>query len=138
NHYGRITSRGIGRGNKQKIRNVDFKRNKHGIEATVSAIEYDPRRTARLALLQYKDGEKTYIIAPTGLQVGAKLMSGPNAAPDLGNCLPLKAIPVGLAIHGIELTPGRGAQMVRSAGSAATLMSCDAGYAQVRLPSGEI
>ncbi len=138
NHYGRVTSRGIGRGNKQKIRNVDFKRNKHGVEATVAAIEYDPRRTARLALLQYKDGEKRYIIAPVGLQVGAKLMSGATAAPELGNNLPLKSIPVGLPIHNIELIAGKGGQMVRMAGTAATLMSRDEGYAQVRLPSGEI
>ena len=138
NHYGRVTSRGIGGGHKQKIRNVDFKRNKHGIEASVIAIEYDPRRTARLALLQYADGEKTYIIAPVGLQVGKKLMSGATAAPEIGNSLPLKTIPVGLSIHNIELTPGRGAQMVRTAGGAATLMSRDEGYAQVRLPSGEI
>ncbi len=138
NSYGRITSRGIGQGNKQKIRNVDFKRNKHGIEATVAAIEYDPRRTARLALLQYKDGEKRYIIAPVGLGVGTKLMSGPAAPPEVGNSLPLKAIPVGLPIHNLEIIPGRGAQMVRSAGGAATLMSRDEGYAQVRLPSGEI
>ena len=122
NCYGRITSRGIGQGEKQKIRNVDFKRRKHGVEAEVIAIEYDPRRTARLALLKYKDGEKTYIIAPLGLQVGARLMSGPTAAPDVGNSLPLKSVPVGLPIHNIELTPGRGAQMVRSAGGSATLM----------------
>ena len=138
NCYGRITSRGIGRGNKQKIRNVDFKRNKHGIEATVIAIEYDPRRTARLALLEYKDGEKRYIICPVGLQVGTKLMSGAAAAPEVGNNLPLKAIPVGVAIHNIEMIAGRGGQMVRTAGTAATLMSRDEGYAQVRLPSGEI
>jgi large subunit ribosomal protein L2 len=138
NSYGRVTSRGIGQGNKQKIRNVDFKRNKHGIEATVTAIEYDPRRTARLALLEYKDGEKRYIIAPVGLLVGAKVMSGSEAAPETGNSLPLKAIPVGLAIHNIELVPGGGAQMVRTAGGAATLMSRDEGYAQLRLPSGEI
>jgi len=138
NCYGRVTSRGIGRGNKQKIHNVDFKRTKHGIEATVTAIEYDPRRTARLALLLYKDGVKTYIIAPVGLGVGAKLMSGHTAPPEVGNSLPLKIIPVGLPIHNIELTPGRGAQMVRTAGGAATLMSRDEGYAQVRLPSGEI
>ena len=138
NSYGRITSRGIGRGNKQKIRNVDFKRNKHGIEATVTAIEYDPRRTARLALLEYKDGEKRYIIAPAGLQVGTKLMSGSAAAPEVGNSLPLKTIPVGLPIHNIEMVPGGGAQMVRTAGGAATVMSRDEGYAQVRLPSGEI
>jgi large subunit ribosomal protein L2 len=138
NCYGRVTSRGIGRGNKQKIRNVDFKRNKHGVEATVTAIEYDPRRTARLALLEYKDGEKRYIIAPVGLQVGTKLMSGATAAPEVGNNLPLKSIPVGLSIHNIELIAGKGAQMVRTAGTAATLMSRDEGYAQVRLPSGEI
>ncbi len=138
NCYGRITSRGIGQGHKQKIRNVDFKREKHGIEATVTAIEYDPRRTARLALLQYADGEKRYIIAPVELKVGAKLSSGPSAPPEIGNSLPLKSIPVGLPIHAIELTPGRGAQMARTAGAAATLMSRDEGYAQVRLPSGEI
>ena len=138
NCYGRVTSRGIGRGNKQKIRNVDFKRNKHGMEATVIAIEYDPRRTARLALLQYKDGEKRYIICPVGLQVGTKLMSGATAAPEVGNNLPLKSVPVGLPIHNIELIAGKGAQMVRTAGTAATLMSRDEGYAQVRLPSGEI
>src|SRR3977135_1612309 len=99
NCYGRITSRGIGRGNKQKIRNVDFKRNKHGMEATVIAIEYDPRRTAPLALLQYKEGEKTYIICPVGLHVGAKLMSGATAAPEVGNNIPLSNVPVGLPIH---------------------------------------
>jgi large subunit ribosomal protein L2 len=138
NHYGRVTARGIGGGHKQKLRLVDFKRQKHGVEATVAAIEYDPRRTARLALLEYKDGEKTYIVAPSGLQVGAKLMSGPTAPPEVGNSLPLRVVPVGLPIHNIELMPGHGAQMVRSAGGAATLMSRDEGYAQVRLPSGEI
>src|SRR5450432_2379476 len=127
NCYGRVTSRGIGRGNKQKIRNVDFKRNKHGIEATVTAIEYDPRRTARLALLQYKDGEKRYIIAPVGLQVGTKLMSGHAAPPELGNNLPLKTIPVGPSIHNIEMIPGKGGQMVRTAGASATVMSRDEG-----------
>lgn len=138
NHYGRCTARGIGGGHKQKIRFVDFKRNKHGVEATVAAIEYDPMRSARLALLQYNDGEKRYIIAPVGVTVGAKLMSGPTAPPEIGNCLPLKAIPVGISIHNIELTAGRGGQMVRSAGGAATLMSRDEGYATIRLPSGEI
>jgi large subunit ribosomal protein L2 len=138
NCYGRVTSRGIGGGHKQKLRLVDFKRNKFGVEAKVAAIEYDPGRSARLALLEYTDGEKRYIIAPVGLQVGAKLMSGATAPPDVGNCLPLGSIPVGLPIHNLELTPGRGGQMVRSAGSAATLMSRDAGYAQIRLPSGEI
>src|SRR5689334_21211525 len=138
NVYGRVTARGIGGGHKQKIRLVDFKRTKHGVEATVKAIEYDPRRTARLALLEYKDGEKAYIIAPSGLQVGAKIMSGPSAPPEIGNSLPLRTVPVGLTIHNLELIPGRGAQMVRTAGGAATLMSRDEGYAQIRLPSGEI
>jgi large subunit ribosomal protein L2 len=138
NCYGRVTARGIGGGHKQKIRLVDFKRNKHGVEATVAAIEYDPIRSARLALLQYKDGEKRYIIAPVGIKVGGTVSSGPTAPPEIGNALPLKSIPVGLAIHNIELAPGRGGQIVRSAGSAATLMSRDEGYAQLRLPSGEI
>jgi large subunit ribosomal protein L2 len=138
NHYGRATARGIGGGHKQKLRIVDFKRQKHGVEATVAAIEYDPIRTARLALLEYKDGEKAYILAPAGLQVGAKVMSGATAAPDLGNALPMSKIPVGIAIHNIELHAGKGGQIVRSAGSAATLMSRDGGYAQIRLPSGEI
>jgi large subunit ribosomal protein L2 len=138
NHFGRATARGIGGGHKQKIRLVDFKRQKYGVEASVLAIEYDPIRTARLALLQYKDGEKTYIIAPVGLQVGAKLMSGPTAPPEIGNSLPLKLIPLASNIHNIEIMPGRGGQMVRTAGGAASLMSRDEGYAQVRLPSGEI
>lgn len=138
NCYGRVTARGIGGGHKQKLRIVDFKRKKHGMEATVSAIEYDPNRSARLALLEYKDGEKTYVLAPVGIQVGQKVMSGPAAAPEVGNALPLKAIPVGIAIHNLELVPGKGAQMVRSAGGAATLMSRDEGYATIRLPSGEI
>jgi large subunit ribosomal protein L2 len=138
NAYGRVTARGIGQGHKQKIRLVDFRRDKHGVEATVTAIEYDPLRSARLALLEYKDGDKRYIIAPNGLSVGARLTSGPNAAPETGNSLPLKNVPIGLPIHNLELTPGRGGQIVRSAGGAATLMSRDQGYAQVRLPSGEI
>ncbi|MCC7341796.1 MAG: 50S ribosomal protein L2 [Bryobacterales bacterium] len=138
NVYGRVTARGIGGGHKQKIRLVDFKRDKHGVEATVTAIEYDPRRTARLALLEYKDGSKSYIVAPAGLRVGAKLMSGPDAPAELGNSLPLSKVPVGLPLHNLELIPGKGAQMVRTAGGSATLMSRDEGYAQVRLPSGEI
>ena len=138
NMYGRVTARGIGGGHKQKIRLVDFKRQKHGVEATVAAIEYDPMRSARLALLQYKDGEKAYIIAPAGIKVGGTISSGPTAPPEIGNALPLKAIPVGLSVHNIELTPGRGGQMVRTAGGAATLMSRDEGFAQIRLPSGEI
>ena len=138
NHYGRATARGIGGGHKQKIRIVDFKRQKHGVEATVLGIEYDPIRTARLALLEYKDGTKAYMIAPAGLKDGAKVMSGPTAPPEIGNCLPLKAIPLASNIHNIEIEPGRGGQMVRTAGGAASLMSRDEGYAQVRLPSGEI
>jgi large subunit ribosomal protein L2 len=138
NAYGRVTARGIGGGHKQYYRIVDFKRKKIGVEADVVGIEYDPIRTARLALLQYKDGEKTYILAPDGLKVGAKLMNGPAAPAELGNCLPLKLIPVGMPIHNIEITPGRGGQMVRSAGGAASVMSRDAGYAVVRLPSGEV
>jgi len=138
NMYGRMTARGIGGGHKQKLRLVDFKRAKHGVEATVKAIEYDPRRSARLALLEYTDGEKTYIVAPAGLKVGTKLMSGPAAPAEVGNCLPLRTVPVGMPIHAIEIIPGRGAQMVRTAGGAASLMSRDQGYAQIRLPSGEI
>jgi len=138
NCYGRVTARGIGGGNKQKIRIVDFKRRKIGVEAVVEAIEYDPCRSARLALLKYKDGEKSYIIAPEGLKVGAKLMSGPEAPPEIGNALPLKNIPIGMSIHNIELTTGKGGQIVRAAGSMAVLMSRDGGYAQVKLPSGEI
>jgi len=138
NCYGRITSRGRGQGHKQKIRTVDFKRNKFGVAAKVIAIEYDPIRSARLALLEYKDGERTYIIAPVGLSVGATVSSGDAAPPEVGNALPLKHVPVGLTIHNLEMIPGRGAQMVRSAGGGATLMSRDQGYAQIRLPSGEI
>lgn len=138
NAYGRVTARAIGGGHKQKIRSVDFRRRKVGMSAKVVAIEYDPGRTARIALLEYQDGEKTYILAPVGLAVGATLSSGPKAPPEIGNHIPLKNIPVGVAIHNIEMVPGRGGQMVRSAGSAATLMSCDGGYAQLRLPSGEI
>ena len=138
NVYGRVTARGIGGGHKQKIRIVDFKREKRGVEAEVRAIEYDPIRSARLALLQYKDGDKRYIIAPDGLKVGAKLLSGPAAPPEVGNSLPLKIVPVGMPVHNLELLPGRGGQLVRSAGGSATVMSRDQGYALVRLPSGEI
>jgi large subunit ribosomal protein L2 len=138
NCYGRVTSRGRGQGHKQKVRTVDFKRHKHGVEAKVMAIEYDPIRSARLALLEYADGERRYIIAPDALKVGTKLMSGAVAPPETGNSLPLKNVPVGLPIHNIEITPGKGAQLVRTAGAAAVLMSRDEGYAQIRLPSGEI
>ena len=137
NMYGRVTARGIGGGTKQKIRTVDFKRKKHGMDATVEAIEYDPRRSARLALVKYTDGEKRYIIAPLGMKVGAKIRSGATAPPELGNSLPLTLVPVGMPIHNIEIEPGKGGQMVRTAGGAATLMSRDQGFAQLRLPSGE-
>ncbi|MCX6882213.1 MAG: 50S ribosomal protein L2 [Verrucomicrobia bacterium] len=138
NCYGRITSRGIGRGHKQKVRDVDFRRERFGVEAKVIAIEYDPIRSARLALLEYTDGERRYIIAPGGLLVGTVVGSGPSAPPEVGNALPLKNIPVGVSVHNIEMVPGGGAQMVRSAGGEATLMSRDEGHAQLRLPSGEI
>lgn len=138
NSYGRVTARGLGGGHKQRVRLVDFRREKRGIEAEVVAIEYDPIRTARLALLRYADGEKRYIIAPQGLKVGARISSGPGAAPEIGNSLPLRLMPVGLPMHNLELIPGRGAQAVRSAGAAALLMSRAEGYALVRMPSGEI
>lgn len=138
NSYGRVTARGIGGGAKQMIRNVDFKRKKHGVEASVLAIEYDPIRSARLALIQYTDGEKRYIIAPVGLNVGAKVSSGEKVAAEPGNAMPLKSVPVGMEIHNLEMVPGRGGQMVRSAGSSARVMSIGEGFAQVRLPSGEV
>ncbi len=138
NAHGRVTARGIGGGHKQKIRLVDFRRNKLGVAGTVAAIEYDPCRSARLALIEYADGERRYILAPDGLAVGRRVESGPDAAPEVGNALPLGRIPVGVQVHTVELTPGRGGQIVRAAGGAATLMSRDAGFAQIRLPSGEI
>jgi len=138
NCYGRITARAIGGGHKQKIRTVDFRRNKKGIQAEVIALEYDPMRSARLALLQYSDGEKRYIVAPVGLEVGAKVESGPDAPAEVGNAMPLANIPVGSSVHSIELTPGRGGQIARTAGSFATLMSRDGDYAQIKMPSGEI
>ena len=138
NHYGRMTSRHIGGGHKQKYRLVDFKRKRRGVEAEVLAIEYDPNRTARIALLSYPDGEKSYIIAPAGLFIGATVSAGENAPPEIGNALPLKAIPLGTAIHNIELIPGRGAQIARGAGQQAILNNREAGYALVKLPSGEI
>ena len=138
NNNGRLTSRHIGGGHKQKIRLIDFKRKKHGIAAEVIGIEYDPIRTARIALLQYKDGEKAYILAPEGLKVGASLLSGPDAAPETGNALPLKAIPLGTSIHNVELMPGRGGQIARSAGQQVVLNNREGDYALVKMPSGEI
>src|SRR3979411_2697109 len=138
NNTGRLTSRHIGGGHKQKYRKIDFKRRKHGIAADVVAIEYDPNRSARIALIKYADGEMSYILAPDGLNVGAKVMSGSEAPPDLGNSLPLSVIPLGANIHNIEIAPGRGGQIARSAGQQATLSNREAGYALVKLPSGEI
>lgn len=138
NNQGRMTCRHIGGGHKRKLRLIDFKRRKRGIIAEVVAIEYDPNRTARIALLQYPDGEKAYILAPDGLRVGMKVSSGPEAAPEVGNALPLGRIPLGSAIHNIELIPGRGGQIARSAGQQAFLSNLEGGYALVKLPSGEI
>ena len=138
NVYGRITVRHRGGGAKQKIRIVDFKRQKFDIPATVSAIEYDPNRSARLALLTYSDGEKNYIIAPLGVRVGDTLMSGSNAEIRPGNCMPIANIPMGTMIHNIELEEGRGGQLVRSAGASAQLLAKEGKYAQIRMPSGEV
>ena len=138
NVYGRITVRHRGGGSKQMVRLVDFKRMKIGIPANVTAIEYDPRRSARLALLTYADGVKSYIIAPLGIKVGDKLVSGPEADIRTGNCLPINNIPVGTMIHNIEMQPGKGAQMVRSAGTSAQLLAKEGKYAQIRMPSGEV
>ena len=139
NSQGKITVRHHGGGNRQKYRIIDFKRNKDDIPAKVAAIEYDPNRTANIALLFYADGEKAYIIAPVGLKVGDTLMSGSNAdVNQVGNCLPLSDIPVGTEIHNIELYPGKGAQLVRSAGNSAQLMAKEGKYATLRLPSGEM
>jgi large subunit ribosomal protein L2 len=136
--HGRITSRFIGGGHKQRYRDIDFKRNKHGIPAKVAAIEYDPNRSARIALLHYADGEKRYILAPDGLAVGSTITSGPEADILVGNALPLSKIPLGTTIHNIELKEGKGGQMVRSAGTAAQLMAREGDWATLRLPSGEM
>ncbi|CDF58886.1 50S ribosomal protein L2 [Thermobrachium celere] len=138
NNFGRITVRHRGGGYKIKYRIIDFKRDKDGIPAKVTAIEYDPNRTANIALLTYADGEKRYILAPNGLKVGDTVMSGENADIKVGNALKLKDIPVGTMIHNIELNPGKGGQLVRAAGAAAQLMAKEGKYAQVRLPSGEV
>ena len=137
NNEGHRTMRYLGGGHKRKLRLIDFKRNKDGVPATVKSIEYDPNRSARIALLYYVDGSKAYIIAPNGLQVGSTVVSGENATPDLGNALPLSNIPVGTLIHNIELRPGQGAKIARSAGNFAQLTSREGNYAIVKLPSGE-
>ncbi|MBR4659261.1 MAG: 50S ribosomal protein L2 [Clostridia bacterium] len=138
NNRGRITTRHIGGGNRVYYRIIDFKRNKDNVPAKVATIEYDPNRTANIALLHYADGEKRYIIAPFGLNVGDTVVSGEGADIKIGNAIPLRNIPVGTMIHCIELLPGKGAQLVRSAGNAAQLMAKEGKYAQVRLPSGEV
>ena len=138
NNQGKITVRHHGGGSRRKYRIIDFKRNKVDVPATVKSIEYDPNRTANIALICYADGEKSYIIAPNGLKVGDVLMNGENAEVKVGNCLPLSAIPVGTEIHNIELYPGKGGQLVRAAGNTAQLMAKEGKYATLRLPSGEM
>lgn len=138
NNQGVITSRHRGGGHKRMLREIDFKRDKDGVPAKVVAIQYDPNRSARIALLHYVDGEKRYILAPAGLKVGAMVENGPDAPPTVGNCLPMRRMPVGVTIHNIEMLPGRGAALCRSAGSSATLMARESEWAQISLPSGEI
>ena len=138
NSYGRITVRHIGGGNRQKYRVIDFRRNKDNIPAKVASIEYDPNRSAYIALLNYADGEKRYILAPVGLAVGDKVESGENAEVKVGNCLPFTKIPVGSIVHNIEFHPGKGGQIARSAGNSAQFMALDGGYAILRMPSGEM
>jgi large subunit ribosomal protein L2 len=138
NNQGKMTMRYMGGGHKRKYRFIDFKREKEGVPATVKTIEYDPNRSARIALLFYADGEKRYIIAPDGLQVGQTIVSGEHVAPEIGNALPLKNIPVGTVIHNIELRPGQGAALVRSAGNFAQLTSREGDYCVIKLPSGEL
>ena len=138
NNQGKITVRHRGGGSRRKYRIIDFKRRKDGIAATVVSIEYDPNRTANIALISYVDGEKAYILAPEGLKVGQKVMNGADAEVRVGNCLPLELIPVGTMVHNIELHPGKGGQMVRSAGNGAQLMAKEGKYATLRLPSGEM
>ncbi|HBT75988.1 MAG TPA: 50S ribosomal protein L2 [Planctomycetaceae bacterium] len=138
NHHGVITVRHLGGGHKKKYRLIDFRRNKDGVAARVAEVQYDPNRSARIALLHYEDGEKRYIIWPEGLKVGVTVMSGPGAPPVLGNCLPMSEIPTGSQIHNIELQPGRGAVLCRTAGAKATLVARDSGWAQLNMPSGEV
>ena len=138
NAQGKITVRHRGGGSKRKYRIIDFKRNKDGVPATVKSIEYDPNRTANIALIAYADGQKAYILAPEGLKVGQKVMNGADAEIAVGNCLPLENIPVGTQMHNIELMPGKGGQLVRAAGNSAQLMAKEGKYATLRLPSGEM
>ncbi|UCS93684.1 50S ribosomal protein L2 [Echinicola marina] len=138
NNSGKMTARYLGGGHKRRLRIVDFKRNKYDVPATVKAIEYDPNRTARLALLYYADGAKAYIIAPEGLEVGQTVVSGENVAPEVGNNLPMKNIPLGTIIHNVELKPGKGGAMARSAGGYAQLVAKEGKYVTIKLPSGEM
>jgi large subunit ribosomal protein L2 len=138
NHHGVITSRFRGGGHKQMLRLIDFKRKKDGVEATVVQVEYDPCRSARIALVQYPDGEKRYILSPDGLKAGDKVQSGEECEPRLGVCMPLARIPLGMAVHNVELTPGRGGQICRSAGCSATLTAREKDWAQLTMPSGEV
>jgi large subunit ribosomal protein L2 len=138
NNQGKITSRHRGGGHKRMYRKIDFKREKEGVPAKVASIEYDPNRSARIALLHYADGEKRYILAPDGLAAGDVVASGPQAEPNVGNCKPLNAIPLGTSIHNIEMRPGRGGQLCRSAGASAVLNACEGKWAQITLPSGEV
>jgi large subunit ribosomal protein L2 len=138
NNQGKITVRHRGGGHKRRYRVIDFLRKKDGVPALVASVQYDPNRSARVALLHYVDGDKRYIVAPEGLEVGAEVQSGPDAPPTVGNCMPLKSVPLGMAVHNIEIQPGRGAALCRSAGASATLVARKAGWAQLNLPSGEV
>ncbi len=138
NNHGRVTSRHIGGGHKRRYRIIDFKRDKHGVPAKVHSIEYDPNRTSRIALLHYADGEKRYIIAPDGLKVGNSVMSGSGSEINVGNSLPLSEMPLGSFVHNVELKPGKGGQLGRSAGSSLQLMAREGEYAQLKMPSGEV
>ena len=138
NSNGKTTMRYIGGGHKQKLRDIDFKRNKHGVPAVVKSIEYDPTRTARIALLYYLDGAKSYILAPQGLQVGQQIVSGADVAPEVGNALPLSKIPLGTIVHNVEMKPGKGGAIARSAGSFVQLLAREGGFATLKMPSGEM
>jgi large subunit ribosomal protein L2 len=138
NNQGKVCSRFRGGGHKRMYRMIDFKRRKDNVSATVLAIQYDPNRSSRIALLQYDDGEKTYILAPEGLKAGDKIVSGEEAEPRVGNCLPLRRIPLGMSVHNLEMQPGRGGQLCRSAGTSATLTAREGRWAQITLPSGEV
>jgi large subunit ribosomal protein L2 len=138
NSKGKMTMRYIGGGHKQKLRDIDFKRNKFGVPATVKSIEYDPTRSARIALLYYVDGSKSYILAPQGLQVGQQVIAGPDIAPEVGNALPLAKIPLGTIIHNVEMKPGKGGAIARSAGAFVQLLAREGGFATLKMPSGEM